>query len=67
MIIMKDFKMHVPEDTYTLSRADIAVIHALCASAPYGMMKVWANIVRAKLEEQFRFHEAIGIYKVWME
>ena len=63
---MKDFKMHVPENTYTLSRADIAVIHALCFYAP-DEMQVWADKVRAKLEEQFRFHEAIGIYKVWKE
>jgi len=63
---MKEFKRHVPEDTYTLSKADIAVIHALCFYAPDGMT-VWADKARAKLEEQFRFHEAVGNYKVWKE
>jgi len=61
---LKDFKVHIPGNTYTLSRAEIALIHALCASAPDGMT-VWADKARAKLEEQLRFHEAIRIYKVW--
>ena len=63
---LKTFRTYVQENTYMLSRAEIALIYALCASAPDGMT-VWADKTRAKLEEQLRFHEAIGIYKVWKE
>jgi len=63
---MKDLKIQVPENTYTLSRAEISLIYGLCVSAPDGMTQ-WANMARIKLMEQLRFHEAIRIYKVWKE
>lgn len=58
--------MDVPENTYTLSHAEIAVIHALCFYAPDGMTKK-ADKVMAKLEEQFRMHDAIGNNDVWLQ
>lgn len=62
---MKELRFKVPENTYTLSNAEIAVIHALCFYAPNGMTTK-ANTVRAKLQEQFQMHDAIG-YDVWKE
>ena len=64
--IMKPYNTETPENTYTLSEGDIAVIHALCFYSPDGMTQK-ADKVREKLEEQFRMHEAIGKIKVWVD
>lgn len=63
---MKPYNTETPENTYTLSEGDIAVIHALCFYSPDGMTQK-ADKVREKLEEQFRMHEAIGKIKVWVD
>ena len=61
---MKEIKMEIPENTYTLSNEDIAVIHALCFYSPEGMSKK-ADKVRDKIQKKFCMHNAIGSIKVW--
>ena len=62
---MKEFKTKpVPENTFTLSDGEIAVIHALCYYEPDGMTDA-AGKVASQLTEQFNMHDAVGKFKVW--
>jgi len=63
---MKEFNRKIPENTYTLSEGEIAVIHALCFYNPDGMTPQ-AERVRAKLQDQLQMHEAVGKFKVWKD
>lgn len=63
---MKELIFKTPHNTYILSDAEIAVIHALCFYGPDAdEMTKKADKVRMKLEEQFRMHDAIGNFTVW--